>query len=67
VIGGWKEAFVTHVKILSQHLSGGTEDYHEKPQFKCPYSTSRIEPGTFRIQSDVQRSAWTDVRKQLET
>jgi hypothetical protein len=30
----WKEASVAHFKVLSRHLPGGTEEYHEKTSFR---------------------------------
>jgi hypothetical protein len=45
----WKEAVV--VKVLSQHLPGGTEENHEKPQYEELVSRPRFEHGTSRIRS----------------
>jgi len=41
---------VTNFNVLTQNLSGRTEEHHEKFQSVHPFSGSRFEPGTFRIQ-----------------
>jgi hypothetical protein len=47
----WKEAAMTYFKVLSWHLSGGTEENDDKPQSGWPVLGLRFELGTFRILS----------------
>jgi hypothetical protein len=43
----WKEAVMDGlIKVLSQHLLGGTEVKHKKPQSGQPVSWPRCEPRT---------------------
>jgi hypothetical protein len=39
----WKEVIMAKVKVLSQHLHGGTEENHEKPQYS-PFSGQDFIP-----------------------
>jgi hypothetical protein len=45
----WKEMDVGSFKVLPQHLSGGTERNHEKPQSKYPTVRTRFKAKPFRI------------------
>jgi hypothetical protein len=47
----WKEAGMVQFKVLSRHMSGGTEENHENPQSEQQVSGPRFEPETLWIWS----------------
>jgi hypothetical protein len=40
----WKEVDMAYFTVLSQHLPGGTEENHEKPQSGLLVAGPRYEP-----------------------
>jgi hypothetical protein len=52
----YKKAFVAYFRILSQHLSGGTEDNHKQPQSGHTVSRPRFEPGIAEYEAGVLTS-----------
>jgi hypothetical protein len=48
----WKESVVAWFKVLSQHLPGGSDANHEKPQSEWPVSGCKIRPELWSEPSD---------------
>jgi hypothetical protein len=54
-----------HFKVLSRHLSGGTEGNHEKPQSGWPVFGPRFETWTSRIRSRRVNHSTTAIKHRM--
>jgi len=63
----WKEAVLAHFKLLAQHLPGGLEENHDKPQSGWSAFGHTIEMRASQIRNRCANHSTTTFRRQKAT